>query len=115
MKLPPCPDLPICVSSQSNDPKHFIEPFPYKGSFERTREALLVVIESMKHSTIVTAKEDYIRAEFRSALFRFVDVFECCIDDVERVVHVRSSSRMGFYDLGVNRRRVEEMRIRYEK
>ena len=114
VKLAPCPDQPSCVSSQSTDAKNFIEPFPYKDSLEQTRVDLVAAIESMMRSTIVTIEERYIRAEFRSALFRFVDVFECYLDDAVGVVHVRSSSRVGHYDMGVNRRRIEKMRTLYE-
>lgn len=113
-KLTPCPDSPNCVSSQSTDEQHFVEPFAYRGSLQQTREAIITVIESMKRSSIVTSEERYIRAEFKSALFRFVDDVECLFDDTEERVHVRSASRVGYSDLGVNRKRIEEMRARYE-
>ncbi len=113
-KLAPCPESPNCVSSQSADEKHFVEPFPYKASLEQTRRSIIAVIESMRQSKIVTTEEHYIRAEFRSALFRFVDDVECYFDDTEKRVHVRSASRVGYSDLGVNRRRIEKMRTRYE-
>jgi uncharacterized protein (DUF1499 family) len=113
-KLSPCPESPNCVSSQSADEKHFVEPFAYKGSLEQTRDAIIAVIKSMKRSTIVINKEDYVRAEFRSTLFRFVDDVECYFNDAEKRVHVRSASRVGYSDLGVNRRRIEKMRTKYE-
>ena len=113
-RLTPCPDSPNCVSSQSPDDKHFIEPLPYKESLEKTRQAVLSAIMAMKRSQVITREDHYIRAEFKSALFRFVDDVECYFDDGEQVVHLRSASRVGHSDLGVNRKRVEEMRTRYE-
>ena len=61
----------------------------------------------MKRARIVTAEERYIHAEFTSAFFRFVD-------DGTRTIHVRSASRVGYSDFGVNRRRVEEIRARFD-
>ena len=113
-KLSPCPESPNCVSSQSADKKHFVEPFGYKGSLKQTRDAIIAVIRSIKRSTIVIDEEHYLRAEFRSALFGFVDDVECYFNDAEKRVHVRSASRVGYSDLGVNRRRIEKMRIKYE-
>ena len=113
-RLASCPDSPNCVSSQSSDKKHYVEPLSYKGSLNQTRKDLIAAIVSMKRSTIVTSEDRYLRAEFTSALFRFVDDLECYCDDAQRLVHVRSASRTGYYDFGVNRRRVEDLRIRYE-
>ena len=112
--LAPCSESPNCVSSQSDAERHFVEPFSYKDSLEQTRKAIIAVIQSMKRSTIVITKEHYVRAEFRSAVFRFVDDVECYFDNAAKIVHVRSASRVGYSDLGVNRKRIEEMRARYE-
>ena len=113
-KLTPCPDSPNCVSSQSADDNHYVEPFPYKGSLEQTHKAVIAAIQSMKRSAVVNDEDDYIRAEFKSALFRFVDDVEFLFANDEKLVHVRSASRVGYSDLGVNRKRIEEMRTRYD-
>jgi uncharacterized protein (DUF1499 family) len=76
-------------------------------------ERLLAVLGSMKRVEIVTREEGYLHAEFTSAVFRFVDDVEFSIDDRNNVIHVRSASRLGFSDLGVNRRRVEDIRKRF--
>ena len=73
------------------------------------------VIREMPRSSIVEFKPNYLRAEFRSALFRFVDDVEFLIDDTLGVMHVRSASRVGYWDLGANRRRVERIRTQLEK
>jgi uncharacterized protein (DUF1499 family) len=64
----------------------------------------------MKRSNIVTEQELFVHTEFTSALFRFVDDAEFFIDDANKVIHVRSASRVGHSDMGVNRKRVEEIR-----
>ena len=112
-KLQPCPDSPNCVSSQSPDKKHFIEPIRYEGTQQQAKERLIAVIQGMKRSKIVTVTDQYIHAEFTSAFFRFVDDVEFYFDDVSKTLHVRSASRIGHSDFGVNRKRIEELRSRF--
>lgn len=112
-KIAPCPDLPHCVSTQSKDSAHRIEPFNYTTSRAEAQEKLLRILRSMKRTKIVSVKDDYIHAECTSALFRFVDDVEFYFDDEQKNIHFRSSSRLGYYDMGVNRRRMEKIRERF--
>ncbi len=112
-RLSPCPKSPNCVSSLSEDKSHYVEPLSYEVSQEEAREKLISVMNSMKRSKIVTAEIDYIHATFKSALFGFVDDVEFSFDDQRKVIDVRSASRTGYSDLGVNRKRVEEIRKRF--
>ena len=109
-KLAPCPASPNCVSSQSSDREHGIAPLRYTGSPGDTMDRLKKIIIGMKRSRIITETGPYIHAEFTSALFRFVDDVEFLVDEHESVIHVRSSSRIGSSDLGVNRKRIEGIR-----
>jgi uncharacterized protein (DUF1499 family) len=109
-KFIPCPDSPNCVSSQSSDQLHAIEPLSYKGTPSEARARLLAVIKGMKRANIVTEQENYIHAEFTSAIFRFVDDAEFYIDDTQKIIHIRSAARLGYYDFGVNRQRMETIR-----
>jgi uncharacterized protein (DUF1499 family) len=113
-RLAPCPDSPNCVSSQSEDKRHAIEPFRYEGAAETAMQALIDVIREMKRARIKTAQERYIHAEFTSFLFRFVDDVEFLLDKGAKTIHVRSASRVGYSDLGVNRKRVEAIRSRFD-
>jgi uncharacterized protein (DUF1499 family) len=113
-RLAACPDSPNCVSSQSADPRHAIDPLRYEGTAQEARERLVKAISGMKRARIVMAEEWYIHAEFTSAFFRFVDDVEFLLDDGTRTIHVRSASRVGYSDFGVNRRRVEEIRSRFD-
>jgi uncharacterized protein (DUF1499 family) len=112
-RLSPCPKSPNCVSSLSEDESHYVAPLAYETTLEEAREKLILIINSMKHSEIVTAETNYIHAIFKSALFRFVDDVEFSFDDQRKVIDVRSASRTGYSDLGVNRKRVEEIRKRF--
>jgi uncharacterized protein (DUF1499 family) len=109
-KLAPCPASPNCVSSQSIDREHSIEPLRYTGSPGDAMDQLKKIVIGMKRSRIITETGSYIHAEFTSALFRFVDDVEFFADERASVIHVRSASRIGSSDLGVNRKRVEDIR-----
>jgi uncharacterized protein (DUF1499 family) len=103
-RLAPCKRTPNCVSSQANptDPEHYIAPM--HGSMAAARAAL----QSMPRTTLVVEKHDYLYAEVRSRLLGYVDDVELYFDG--QVIHVRSCSRLGRRDFGVNRKRVEELR-----
>ena len=110
MQLEPCPGSPNCVSSQSQDPRQRVNPIRYEGAREAARERLLAVLRSMDRARIVQAAEESIQVEFRSLLFRFVDDVTFLFPEGEGTIQVRSASRTGYYDFGVNRRRVERIR-----
>jgi uncharacterized protein (DUF1499 family) len=113
-KLAPCPSSPNCVSSQGSDKAHEIDPLSFTGTVAGAHAALRTIVLSMKRSQIITDTNSYIHAEFTSAIFRFVDDVEFWFDDSAKVIHVRSASRIGRSDLGVNRERVEEIRARWK-
>lgn len=112
-ELSPCPKSPNCVSSLSEDESHYVKPLAYEGTVEKAKKKLIGVISSMKRSEIVAAEDNYLHATFVSFLFRFVDDVEFYFDDDRKIIHVRSASRTGYSDLGVNRKRVEEIRKRF--
>lgn len=113
-RLAPCPDRPNCVSSQATDAVHAIAPLRYATGPEIALQRLRQVIESLPRTRIVIATDSYLHAEFTSALLRFVDDVEFQFDAINRLIHVRSASRVGYSDLGVNRRRVEIIRKAFE-
>jgi uncharacterized protein (DUF1499 family) len=109
-RLAPCPSSPNCVSSQSTDRQHTVEPLQYKASAEEAMSEMKNIIGSMKRTRIVSESGNYLHAEFTSALWRFVDDVEFYFDDSAKVIHLRSASRLGKSDFGVNRKRVEAIR-----
>ena len=112
-RLFPCPASPNCVCSQDADPDHQIAPLPFKGSGSDALTLLRTIIEREPRTRILVARPDYLRAEFRSLIFRFVDDVELLLDEPNQVIHVRSASRVGHSDLGVNRKRVERLRVAF--
>jgi uncharacterized protein (DUF1499 family) len=113
--LAPCPDHPNCVSSQSADNSHQIAPLAYSGATAAAMRRLRGVIEAMPRTKIISAGDDGLHAEFKSALLGFVDDVHCLPDPAMSVIHIRSASRLGSYDFGVNRKRVETIRAAFAK
>jgi uncharacterized protein (DUF1499 family) len=113
-RLSPCPDSPNCVSSQSTDPARFIEPLRYTGNRADARQKLIDLLKNSKRTRLISVEMNYIYAEFRSLMFNFVDDVEFYFFSEDRTIHVRSASRNGYYDFGVNRRRVERLRAAFE-
>ena len=105
-----CPDAPKCVSSQVNDPRHFIEPFSFHDQPAEAMRRLKQALLSEKRVTIIKEQPDYLRAEVRSLIFRFVDDVEFTLQVDQGLIQVRSSARIGYTDFGVNRRRIERIR-----
>jgi uncharacterized protein (DUF1499 family) len=71
---------------------------------------LKAVLAGLPRTRVVAEEADYLHAECTSLIFRFVDDLEFSVDRLEKKIHVRSASRVGKYDFGVNRRRVEAIR-----
>jgi uncharacterized protein (DUF1499 family) len=103
-QLRACPDSPNCVSSFDSRDSHAIEPI--RGTPEAVRQAL----NQMERVEIITDSGGYIHAEFTSRLMGYVDDVEFLANPHEGVVHVRSASRLGYSDMGVNRERIEQIR-----
>ncbi len=107
-----CGDSPNCVSSVNEDSRHHVEPIPFSGSETDACQKIQNVLSSMDGSQIVESEGGYIHAEFKTKLLGFVDDVEFYVDEPTGKIEVHSESRTGYYDFGVNRRRVEEIRHR---
>ncbi|MFC2171281.1 DUF1499 domain-containing protein [Acidobacteriota bacterium] len=109
-RLAPCSSTPNCVSSQSSDQKNFIEPIFLDHSEEEAIARLMTILGNRKDGKVITARKRYVHVEFRSRLFGFVDDAEFYLDEDAKVLHFRSAARVGYSDLGVNRKRLEDIR-----
>jgi uncharacterized protein (DUF1499 family) len=108
--VPGCPDRPNCVSSEVQDTRHTIAPFRIKGEIAGTWDAVRDVVGSLPRTKIVNATDRYLHAECKSLVFRFIDDLELRLNPETGTISIRSASRVGYFDLGVNRRRVEALR-----
>ena len=105
------PSSPNAVSSQATT-AHSIAPLVYKGSQEQAMKALKAIVEGTPNARIVETKPDYLYAEYASSLLGFVDDVEFYVPPNAKIIQVRSASRLGYSDLGVNRKRIEAIRGR---
>ncbi len=114
--LAPCPETPNCVSTQeeAEDTDHRMEPISFSGSAGEAMEAVARTVEEMPRAEIVQSEDDYLRAEFTSRIFRFVDDVEFRADDETGLLDFRSASRVGHSDMGVNRERMTEITAKLE-
>jgi uncharacterized protein (DUF1499 family) len=110
-RLSPCPASPNCVVSQDADAAHQISAIEYHSDLAKAREVLLQVLSVVPRTQIVEQSDNYIRAESKSRIFGFTDDLEFYFPNNERLIQIRSASRVGESDLGVNRRRLEQIRL----
>ena len=112
-RLAPPRRTPNNVNSQIDrnvDAEHYIEPLRYAGDARHTWAALRHVVDRMPRVKVVTSEPNYLYAEFSSKLMGYVDDTEFYLDEKTGVIHVRSASRLGRSDFGVNRERIESIR-----
>ena len=112
--LRPCPGTPNCVHTGRGEPSdapdfRLAPEWREGGAREEVLDRVAEALASLPRTQVVDRRGDYLRAEATSRIFRFVDDVEVLLDpEGERLV-VRSASRMGQSDLGVNLDRVREL------
>lgn len=108
--LAPCPDKPNCVSSFSEDPSHHVAAIAIADSALATWRGLQLILASDPRAEIVVSSNRYLRAVYTSALMRYRDDVEFLLREGAAEIAIRSASRVGHSDMGVNRERIEELR-----
>jgi len=111
--LPPCPSSPNCVSSMATD-SHRIEPLAIRGDARACFDRLRTVLANRKDTLIIATDDSHIWVEFRT-LLGFVDDGLFVLDVPNGQIQIRSAARSGYWDMGKNRRRLEEIRGEYSK
>lgn len=107
--LKPCPNKPNCVSSIAKD-EHAIAPFQLKNFGQFDSQQLVEILQKLDDNISIIHDEHRVHAEITSRVLGFVDDLDLIINIEQQIIHVRSASRTGYYDFGVNRRRVEKLR-----
>jgi uncharacterized protein (DUF1499 family) len=108
--LAACPDTPNCVHSGAKDPRHAIAPIAATPPLQVALAELVAIAAAMPGARVVTSRPDYAHLEFETPLMGFVDDVEFAVDAGAGVIQIRSASRIGTSDFGVNRKRVEDLR-----
>jgi uncharacterized protein (DUF1499 family) len=109
-RLSPCPSSPNCVGTLDDSESHAIAPYRYGKSLNEAKTVLKQIFSELSRTDLVKEEDVYLHYEVRSFLFHFVDDVEILFDDASKTIHFRSTARTGYYDFGVNRRRMEEVR-----
>lgn len=111
--LPTCPDSPNCVSSLAENSRHKIDPLSVYISGQESLQLLKKIIKSMKRTAILWENERSLYAVFKTRM-GFVDDVQFLVDEKAGVIHLYSASRIGYWDLGMNRKRIETIREEYK-
>lgn len=115
-KFAPLSWKPNSVSSTvENSDAHFIAPLAFSAPSADAWKKLQVIVKSSPGINVVTNSANYLYAEFKSAGMGFVDDVEFALDESASTIHVRSASRLGVRDFGVNRARIESLRAQFAK
>jgi len=104
-----------CVCSEFTDSRAYVEPLSFDGDAAAAWQHLGDLIASLPRIEIQERSDTYLRAISRTRLLGFADDLEFRLDEELSVIHVRSASQVGFWDLGANRRRVEEIRDQWNQ
>jgi uncharacterized protein (DUF1499 family) len=115
-RLRPLPTSPNAVSSQTDDKGRLVAPLPFRGNLEQTRAALMAALRAYPGRVkIETETRTYLHCVFSTDTLRFRDDVEFLLDERNRLIHFRSASRIGYSDLGANRRRYEILAELYRR
>ena len=113
-KLSPCPDGDNCVCSMVESEEDTMEPIPFANQEASTQAESSrlkdLIATNFPRATLITDEDNYLRYEFRSLIFRFVDDVELLFDEQQKMINFRSASRVGKSDLGANRKRMEKIK-----
>ena len=114
-KFYPCPTSPNCVSSMVlEEDSHYIKPIVYSDiDRDLAKEKITVILKELKNTSVVEKSDEYIHAEVKSSFFKFIDDIEFYFPENKNIIHVRSLARSGYSDFGVNRKRMEKIRVKF--
>ena len=113
-QLQPCPVTPNCVCSEYQDQSAYIEPLLYTTTTEQAWAKLKRVI-SKTGGAVIKEEAGYLHLVYETPLLRYIDDVEFRLDNTPQRIHVRSASRVGQSDMGANRKRVEKIRLAFNK
>lgn len=108
-KLAACPASPNCVSSETTDAQHYIEPFRLTVPAAEAWKVVQAVVADLPRTRIIVGQDNYLHAECRSRFFGFVDDLELHLSPEGNEIAVRSAARRGYFDFKVNRKRIEAL------
>lgn len=110
-----CGSAPNCVSSLATLSDRKVSPIEFRGNLKDFQKSAQAILNSFPRSEIVRAEENYFHFVFTSAFFRFKDDVEIYFNEAQSLIDVRSASRIGYYDFGANKKRVDNLKQHFTK
>ena len=105
-----CPESPNCVSTQTQQKNKKMDPIPFKLDPKEVIKVIQGVVKSLPNTHLEKESLNYLHYTFKSKIFRFTDDVEFLIDAEQKLIHFRSASRTGYSDMGVNKKRMTEIK-----
>ena len=112
-KFKPLSSKPNNVSTQAQDPAKQVDTLAFKSDLASTMSAIKTSIDSYGGAKIIEESDNYLYVIFTTALMKYNDDVEFWLDETKQEVHFRSASRAGYSDLGLNRKRYNELASLY--
>ncbi len=109
-QLKPCPESPNCVSTQTQQKSKQMDPIPFKLDPKEVIKVIKGVVENLPNTHLEKESLNYLHYTFKSRIFGFTDDVEFVIDAQQKLIHFRSASRTGYSDMGVNKKRMTEIK-----
>ncbi|MHB8790581.1 MAG: DUF1499 domain-containing protein [Desulfobulbaceae bacterium] len=113
-RLLPCPARPNCVCSEKQGKVSSVAPLRFSGESDRAWAMAVQTVQQMG-GQVIHEEPGYLHAVFHSPVYRFIDDLELRLDRKQRVIHLRSAARSGYSDLGVNRKRAEQLQVLFRE
>lgn len=114
-KLAKMPNSPNAISSQTNIKSKKVEALEFSGDLEATRTKIIKVINNYEGTNIIINEKNYIYAVFTTGGMKFKDDVEFYFDEDSNLIHYRSASRVGYSDMGLNKKRFNEIQKYYDE
>jgi uncharacterized protein (DUF1499 family) len=114
-QLKPCPESPNCVSTQTQQKSKQMDPIPFVLDPKEVLKIIKSVAENLPNTHLEKESLSYLHYTFKSRIFRFTDDVEFLIDAGQKLIHFRSASRTGYSDMGVNKKRMTEIKKTIEQ
>lgn len=112
--LAPMPNKPNAVSSQTDIMEKRVEPLKFRGDLDNSKKLIIESINEFKNMKIIKNEKNYLYVVFATEKMKYKDDVEFYFDEYKKIIHFRSASRVGYSDMGVNKKRYEEIKKAYE-
>lgn len=112
-RLRDMPKKDNAVSSQTDIKEKFVEPLSFKEDLQNSKLIINNIIKNYEGSKIITDEQNYMHIVFTTGKMRYKDDVELLFDETNNLIHYRSESRIGYSDMGLNRKRYENIKNLY--